>query len=104
VEHNWFETVMLGGPDLGPWTDDDPDREFKVDDAPLSRLLAEYDAQCAISREIAASLDLDVESIVARERGKPTLRWVLHHMVEETARHNGHLDLLREMLDGTVGF
>ena len=36
-------------------------------------------------------------------RGKMSLRWVLNHMIEEYARHNGHADLIRELVDGTVG-
>jgi uncharacterized damage-inducible protein DinB len=105
VEADWFATCLLGEPDRGPWTDEDPDAEMRVDDVPLAQLLDEYDAQCARSREIAASLDLDV-----REKGElpdgaepATLRWILHHMIEETARHNGHLDIIRELVDGTTG-
>ncbi|MGI8335434.1 DinB family protein [Actinomadura scrupuli] len=104
VEQSWFENVMLGGPDLGPWTEDDPDKDFKVPGVPLTRLLEDYERQCARSREIAATLDLDAEAVVERERGRVTLRWLLVHMIEETARHNGHLDLLREMHDGATGY
>jgi uncharacterized protein DUF664 len=104
VEQSWFENVMLGGPDLGPWTEDDPDRDFKVPGVPLTRLLEEYERQCERSREIAAALELDTEAAIERKRGRVTLRWLLVHMIEETARHNGHLDLLREMHDGSTGF
>ena len=37
------------------------------------------------------------------EGGRPTLRWIVLHMIEEYARHNGHADLLREAVDGQVG-
>ncbi len=103
VERSWFEHVMLSVPDDGPWTDEDPDREFRVDDVPLARLLADYERQCVRNNEIARSLDLDTEAKVERRRGRVTLRWVLVHMIEETARHNGHIDILREMLDGVTG-
>lgn len=103
VERTWFRHRMLGEPDDGPWTDDDPDRDFRVDDVPLARLLAEYEEECAGTREIAASLSLDAEAEIETRRGRVTLRWVLVHMIEETARHNGHLDIIREMLDGTTG-
>ena len=103
VEQSWFEYDILGGPDLAPWTKEDPDKEFKVSGVPLAQLLEEYERQCARSTEIAASLDLDAESAIESKRGRVTLRWLLLHMIEETARHNGHLDLLREMLDGTTG-
>jgi uncharacterized damage-inducible protein DinB len=103
VERSWFEHVLLGGPDDGPWTDEDPDKEFRADGVPLARLLADYERQCARNNEIAASLSLDAEAKVERRRGRVTLRWLLLHMIEETARHNGHLDILREMLDGVTG-
>jgi uncharacterized damage-inducible protein DinB len=103
VERSWFEHVMLGRPDDGPWTKEDPDKEFRVDDVPLARLLAEYEEQCTRAREIAVSLSLDAEAKTERRRGRVTLRWVLCHMIEETARHNGHIDILREMLDGVTG-
>ncbi len=103
VERNWFEHVLLGGPRDVPWTKEDPDREFRVDDVPLSRLLADYERQCLRDNEIARSLDLDAEAAGARGSDRPTLRWVLGHMIEETARHNGHIDILREMLDGVTG-
>jgi uncharacterized damage-inducible protein DinB len=102
VEHSWFVHALLGEPDQR--TAGDPDREFRVDDVPLARLLQEYERQCARSREIAATLDLDAEAGTGHQYGKVTLRWVLVHLIEETARHNGHLDILRELLDGTTGF
>lgn len=104
VEHSWFETIMLGEPDRGPWTDDDPDEEFKVDDVPLARLLEEYRRQAARSDEIVASLGLDARTVNERRAGgHPSVRWVLIHMIEETARHAGHIDVIREHLDGTTG-
>ena len=55
--------------------------------------------------ELVAPLDLDTESRGALSwRNEPvTLRWVLMHLIEETARHNGHIDLPREMADGLTG-
>jgi uncharacterized damage-inducible protein DinB len=103
VERAWFEHVMLGRPDDGPWTREDPDKDFRVDGVPLARLLTEYEEQCSRAREITASLDLDAEARGEHRRGTVTLRWVLCHLIEETARHNGHLDVLREMLDGVTG-
>lgn len=105
VENSWFEVCLLGEPDLGPWTDGGhPDVEMMVDDVPLERLLDEYDAQCARSREITAGLDLDtVEKAAPPGTNSASLRWILLHMIEETARHNGHLDILRELADGVTG-
>lgn len=104
-EHYWFEVMFLGGADQGPWTDDDPDAEFKVAlEVPLAQLLAEYEAQCARVRERIAGLDLDARSSGTISSGEHvTLRWVIGHMTEETARHNGHLDIIRELVDGAKG-
>jgi uncharacterized damage-inducible protein DinB len=102
VEHSWLEHTFLGGPDLGPWTDEEPDAEFAVAlGSPLSVLLEEYEAQSARFRDLVARADLDQPSALPISDGRrPTLRWVLQHLIEETARHNGHLDILRELLDG----
>jgi uncharacterized protein DUF664 len=70
----------------------------------MADLLADYDQQCERSREITASHELDERASAHdqhRRSGDP--RWIVLHMIEETARHNGHLDIIRETLDGTVG-
>jgi uncharacterized damage-inducible protein DinB len=105
VEHSWLEHTFLGGPDEGPWTDEEPDAEFTVVlGSPLSVVLGEYEAQSARFRELVAAADLDQPSARPLSDGRrPPLRWVLQHLIEETARHNGHLDVLRELLDGQTG-
>ena len=106
VESAWIEDALLGGTIDAPWTNDDPDREFRIAvEVPLSQLLAEYRAACARHRELIADLDLDTPSKGELGwRTEPvTLRWILFHLVEETARHNGHIDVLRELADGTRG-
>ncbi|MEV4473549.1 DinB family protein [Nonomuraea sp. NPDC049504] len=105
VEYFWFQVVFLGEDDQGPWTDEDPDREMRIAvEMPIARLLAEYEAQCARYRELVAAHDLDDRAKWAdRDKDHVTLRWVLMHLIEETARHNGHLDMVREMVDGVTG-
>jgi len=105
VEHSWIETRFVDGPDLGPWTDKEPDREFTVGaSTPIEQLLDEYDVQRAQTDAIIADLDLDDRSKAPFRSGEhPTLRWVILHLIEENARHNGHLDILREMADGVTG-
>ena len=71
-----------------------------------AELLARYDAACARSRAATdAAAGLDVTSALPDPHtGAPfSLRWALLHLLEETARHNGHIDLLREQVDGLVG-
>jgi uncharacterized damage-inducible protein DinB len=105
VESAWIEKNLLGGTITAPWTADDPDREFRIAvQVPLTQLLAEYRAACARHRELVASLDLNTLSKGDLRQAQPvTLRWVLFHLTEETARHNGHLDILRELADGARG-
>lgn len=105
VEYSWFEVVLLGHEDAGPWTDEDPDREMRIAlDVPLATLLDEYDAQSQRYRELVSGLDLDTRSQRTMSNGETvTLRFLLLHLIEETARHNGHLDILREMADGVTG-
>ncbi|MEU3308711.1 DinB family protein [Nocardiopsis sp. NPDC055551] len=106
MEAFWFEVVMLDQPDVAPYSTLDPDGEFRVGARlPLDELLADYERQCERSREITSHLELGNSSrhVLQGGPGRTTLRWVLNHMVEETARHNGHLDLLRELADGSVG-
>lgn len=104
TEQSWFEVCLLGRPDRAPWSDEDPDAEMRVDDVPLAQLLDEYDEQCARSVEIADSLPLDALEAAPPPGGEPcSLRWILLHMIEETARHNGHLDIIRELADGVTG-
>jgi uncharacterized damage-inducible protein DinB len=104
VEHSWFQVVLLGEENRGPWTEEDPDREMRIAvDVPIAQLLDEYEAQCARYRDLVASLDLDTPSKRPVSGQPVTLRWILFHLVEETARHNGHLDILRELADGVTG-
>jgi hypothetical protein len=73
-------------------------------DFPLTQLLDEYAEQSAHYRELVAENGLDKQAQRAIRDGLHVdLRWILLHLTEETARHNGHLDILREMLDGTTG-
>jgi hypothetical protein len=103
VEQYWFGVQYGKRPD--PWQErfrDDPDAEFTAGmSTPIEQLVAEYVAECERSREVAARHDLD--DTVMRKGAPVNLRWVLIHMIEETGRHAGHLDLLRELLDGSTG-
>ena len=111
VEEDWFQSDFAGG-DLGePWAsidwDADPDWEWDV--APtmaIDDVLDAYREAIARSNEIvAAAASLDQLSARAHPRTgeRWSLRWILVHMIEETARHAGHADLIRESIDGEVG-
>jgi Protein of unknown function (DUF664) len=105
TEHCWFEVLFLGqGQEDNPQFRDEPeDADWRVDDVPLARLLDEYERQCARSAEIVAAHPLDAPGVHELAQGA-TLRWMLLHMLEETARHVGHADAVRELLDGVRGY
>jgi uncharacterized damage-inducible protein DinB len=111
VEDHWFSVMLLGREPAEPWRgidwDADPDWEFRTAlEQPREELVALYTATCTASREAIASVtSLDDLSVRTRRHSGQhfNLRWVMLHMIEETARHNGHADLLREAIDGTTG-
>jgi hypothetical protein len=102
VEREWFQCALarrpaedLGLPEAGGWIVSGADTG--------QSLLADYDRACAESRKVAAGLALD-ETAPHPRLGRVSLRWVYVHMIEETARHAGHADILREQTDGATGF
>jgi uncharacterized damage-inducible protein DinB len=104
VERVWFQRAVAGR-DIPALFEvpEIPDRElFPIDDADWATDLVTWQAECAASRLIAADRQLDDGG--TRRGRRVTLRWVLVHMVEEYARHNGHADVIRQLVDGTVGW
>lgn len=108
VEQHWVQVMFLGEEPEGPLTgatDDDPDPEMRTAvDVPLPRLLAEYEEQSTRYRRLVA--DHDPNSTAVRPIGDGRhvdLRWVVLHLIEEISRHNGHLDVVRELVDGQTG-
>src|SRR5690349_10986803 len=86
----------------------DEDVDFNdVDQADPAEVFNAFERECAVSRRVVAQAQsLDVLSKQASGRtGQPwSLRWIVTHMIEEYARHNGHADLLRECVDGSTGY
>ncbi|GAA0960037.1 DinB family protein [Kribbella koreensis] len=106
-EYSWFQLSLVGVPDTGqtPWTKDGhPDAEMFVDDVPLAQLLDEYDEECARSNATIADLSLDALEQGTGDDDPASLRYILCHMIEETARHVGHLDIIRELIDGATRY
>lgn len=103
VEFGWFDQ-LLSSPAGDNRRPHDREWEFVLaDDEPLATLVADYRQQCDRSRQVAAEYPLD--HVVAHRRlGETSLRWIYVHMIEETARHCGQIDILREQLDGATGF
>jgi len=111
AEWHWFQGVVAGkAPEPAPEDEDrppyDPTAAF-VSDLPSAEIIGFYRDQCASSDAVLA-----VTPLSAPPRGRhgvpgqdepPDVRWVVLHMIEETARHAGHLDIARELLDGQTG-
>ena len=102
VERSWLRGVFAGEGDLhSDWTDEDPDAEWRVPaEVTMAELLAGYAEESRrCDAVVTATPSLDVTS-ASRDL---SLRWILLHLAEETARHLGHVDLLREQADGSTG-
>lgn len=116
VEDYWFSVTLLGHEDADYWQGrdwkQDPDWEWHsaADDSPEELRLLLDEAIAASDRNVEAVLAEAANGLTTRSvrRDRETgeafdLRWILVHMIEEYARHNGHADLLRESIDGETG-
>ena len=103
TERFWFSIDFAGRDVDWPWPDHDRHGNFRIEPGDtLATIVADYLRECAESSRAIA--DADLEDAARGEGMDFTLRFALLHMIEETARHCGHLDLLREATDGVVGF
>ena len=106
VENRWLEWGFEGRPVADPWADSRDGRWHVDPDETMAGLLAQLHAQAGRSRVVVQSHDLS-------EVGAPGERWdgaepatlerILFHLLQEYARHVGHLDVVRELADGAVG-
>ncbi|MBA2954156.1 DUF664 domain-containing protein [Nocardioides sp. MAH-18] len=110
VENAWLRERFTGEGLSEPWrsadweADQDWEWHTAADDGP-ERVWALYDEMVADADTVIAGAELDDLSVITSPRtGEPfSLRWILLHLIEEYARHNGHADLIRESIDGAVG-
>jgi uncharacterized damage-inducible protein DinB len=103
VERGWFQNTFLGLSLYRPDRESGDEAEFRIeDDETVDGILALYQQEIARSRQIVAAAALD-DRAQREDRRDYTLRWIMVHMIEETARHVGHADILREQTDGAVG-
>jgi hypothetical protein len=108
VESWWFCQVFLGEAEHDIYaTQADRDADFHIDEADeasVAETWARYDEEVAKARAVVERSDLDSLSVRLSRQGEPyALRWIMVHMIEEYARHNGHADLIREAIDGSTG-
>jgi hypothetical protein len=106
VEWHWFERVFAGASTPQPIaTDHDVDADWNdLDPVGAMADIERFQRQCEVSRQIVAGAEsMDQRAAKARRGDTMALRWIMVHMIEEYARHNGHADFLRELIDGAVG-
>lgn len=115
VEDAWFTEVVAGEAAPKPWSSvdwtSDPDWEWRSSAADSGQELRTLWAECVgrsrdvVSRQLGQDPAAALGETHLRWSGKVrvSLRWVLVHMIEEYARHNGHADLIRESIDGQTG-
>jgi uncharacterized damage-inducible protein DinB len=105
VERWWFDDFFAGNDVEYPWSEGDRDADFRIeDDETIESVTALYEAAIARAKQITAAAqmdDLSVRDLNGEHRG---LRWIVAHMIEETARHAGHADIVRELIDETTGY
>src|SRR5258707_10015440 len=104
VERGWFQEVLAGRKpeDIGPNVGGGDESWDLAENETVSSLIKEYEQTCEQSRQTAARFALD-DAVPEPDMGQVSLRWVYVHMIEETARHVGHADILREQNDGAAG-
>ena len=112
VERSWFQSVFAGADVAFPWTEADQDADWRIEaDETTEAILNLYKDEVTKSQEVVrekvAEMGSDSAALASNAkkagREKFTLRWIMFHMIEETARHNGHADIMRETIDGVTG-
>jgi uncharacterized damage-inducible protein DinB len=104
VERGWFQEVLAGRDpaEIGPNVGGGEESWDLAENETVSSLIEEYEQTCEQSRQTAARFALD-DAVPHADLGRVSLRWIYVHMIEETARHVGHADILREQTDGASG-
>jgi uncharacterized damage-inducible protein DinB len=103
VEYGWFCETFGYETEPLPFSDDDPEADLRVEpDETTAGILAFYDRACAAADRVVSELSIE-DTGTAWFGDLVTLRWVMVHMVEEDARHAGHMDIIRELIDGATG-
>ncbi|MFN8636412.1 MAG: DinB family protein [Chloroflexota bacterium] len=103
VERSWFQRRFMGRHVYIAWRGVQPDADFHIaDDESPESICAFYRTEIEEARRIVAAAD-SLDTVAANPERPVTLRWILIHMIEETARHVGHADIFRELTDGQTG-
>ncbi|MET7525650.1 DinB family protein [Streptomyces sp. NPDC005248] len=103
TEYGWFSETFGRETELLPFDDDDPEADLRPTPSETTAdIVAFYGRARAASDKVIDELEID--SVGTAWHGESvSLRWTLIHMIEETARHVGHMDIVRELVDGRTG-
>ena len=103
VEYGWFGETFGRDVEPMPFDEDDPEADLRIEPGEATAdIVAFYDRACTAAD--AAIDEIGLDGMGKSWNGNAvSMRWVLVHVIEETARHAGHLDILRELLDGATG-
>jgi len=103
VEYGWFCETFGRAAEPLPGVDADPEADMRATaEESTADILGFYQRACAAADEVIATVGLE-ETGQSWDGKQVSMRWVLVHMVEETARHAGHADIVRELIDGSTG-
>ncbi len=103
VEYGWFCETFGRETEPLPFDEDDPEADLRVSPSEsTAEIIAFYGRARAAADQVIDQLDVD-DLGTAWSGDQVSLRWVLIHMIEETARHAGHMDIARELIDGATG-
>lgn len=103
VEYTWFCETFGRNSESPPFDPDDPDADMRAAPGETTAGIVAFYGR---AREAADAVidELSVEELGTAWSGETvSLRWVLIHMIEDTARHAGHMDIVRELIDGATG-
>ena len=97
VELWWFVHCLRGEPVDFPWTSDDPDADFRPDPDDTVVSIADFYRSCCERARVAVAAVGSLDVVAVHRHGRDcSMRWILTHMIEETAQHAGHLDIIAE--------
>jgi len=100
VEQFWFRYILTGGEPADDWINDpDDDPDWDVDGLSLHALIDTYNATCAESNSLIGNVDFSATAVREWKGAFVSLRWIVLHMIHETAQHCGHLDILIEQIE-----